>query len=238
MASPTAPGGPPAGGRTVLGLKPRTALIAGAVIFSAAVGYILWRRHQAAAQPTVTSSSASASGSGIDYGGELSVIQSELEDLLAAEGQESSSGSGSGGGGTGSGTGGAGNCPGGFTWNPATQQCEPAKGEQGVPGTSGGGGGGGVGTKTQAKPGVPTGVHATKTGANSVTLAWNKAPNATSYRVRVTYQSKVVTSASSNGTSVTVSGLTPDHTYTFHVAAVGPGGTSAETNGPAVKTAR
>ena len=85
---------------------------------------------------------------------------------------------------------------------------------------------------------MPTGVHATKVTASSVTLAWNKAANATSYRVRVTYQGKLVSSASSNGTSVTVSGLGADHTYTFHVASVGPGGTSAETNGPAVKTSR
>jgi hypothetical protein len=85
---------------------------------------------------------------------------------------------------------------------------------------------------------VPTGVHATKVTSNSVTLAWTKAAHATSYKIRVTYQSKLVHQSTTAGNSATISGLGPDHTYTFHVASVGPGGTSAETNGPAVKTSR
>jgi len=201
----------PGGGGKILGLKPRTAMIAGGVILAAAIGYMLWKRKKAAATPAVTSASASSS-TGIDYGGELSVIQSELEDLLAAEGQESS-GTGTGSSATGTGTSGTGSSSTGTT----TATKTPAK---------------------TAAPAVPAGVHATKVTASSVTLAWNKAANATSYRVRVTYQGKLVSSASSNGTSVTVSGLGADHTYTFHVASVGPGGTSAETNGPAVKTSR
>ena len=201
----------PGGGGKILGLKPRTAMIAGGAILAAAIGYMLWKRKKTAAAPAVTSASASSS-TGIDYGGELSVIQSELEDLLAAEGQESS-GTGTGSSATGTGTSGTGSSSTGTT----TATKTPAK---------------------TAAPAVPTGVHATKVTASSVTLAWNKAANATSYRVRVTYQGKLVSSASSNGTSVTVSGLGADHTYTFHVASVGPGGTSAETNGPAVKTSR
>ena len=55
--------------------------------------------------------------------------------------------------------------------------------------------------------------------------------------MRVTYQDKLVgTPHIVTGTSATISGLAPLRTYTFHVAAIGPGGTSSETNGPAVKT--
>ena len=213
--SETAPERP--GGRKILGLQPRTAAIAGGGIFIAAVIYILWKRKQAAT-PATTSASASSSTSGIDYGGELSVIQSELENLLAAEGQEpstGSTGSGSGGtttGGTGTGTTGS--------------------------GTGTGSGGTGTTTKTGA-PAAPSGIHATRVTANSITLAWDKAAGATTYRVRVTYQGKLVgTPHVVAGTSATISGLGADHTYGFHVASIGPGGTSAETNGPDVKTSR
>ena len=89
MASPTQP--PAAGGGKVLGLKPRTAFIAGAAILAAAIGYMLWKRHQSASSSaTAASASASSSTSGIDYGGELSVIQSELEGLLSAARREPS----------------------------------------------------------------------------------------------------------------------------------------------------
>jgi len=197
----------------VLGLKPRTAIIAGGGILLLAVGYFLWKRKQAASSSTAaTSASASSSTSGIDYGGELSVIQSELEDLLAAEGQESSGTTGTGTTGTGTSSSGTGSTTGSTTSTTTA-------------------------TKTAA-PAVPS-AHETKVTSNSVTLAWGKVTGATSYRIRVTYQGKLVGSPHvTAGTSATISGLTPDHTYTFHVAAIGPGGTSAETNGPAVKTSR
>ena len=235
---------PAPGGGRILGMPRRTALIVLGVTVAGAAAYFLWKRHQSSASASSGAVSSTASGGyGVDYGGELSVIQSELEDLLAASGQPATSGSGTGTGtgGSSGGSSGPGNCPGGFTWNPVTSQCEPAKGEQGTGGSSGGSSGGGTGTKTQTKPkpGTPAAVHATKTTSNAVTLAWAKAPNATSYRVRATYQGKLVGSQQSvNGTSATISGLHPDHTYTFHVASIGPGGTSAETNGPAVKTSR
>lgn len=204
----------PGGGGKVLGLKPRTAIIVGGGVLVAAVIYMLWKRKQSAT--TTASSSASSSTSGIDYGGELSVIQSELEDLLAAQGKDTDSTGTSGGGTTTGGTG------------------------TGTTGSGTGTSSGGTGTATKtAAPATPANVHATKTNANSVTIAWDKSANAATYRVRVTYQGKLVgTPHVVAGTSATVSGLTADHTYTFHVAAIGPGGTSAETNGPAVKTSR
>jgi Fibronectin type III domain len=214
------PAGGAPGGRKILGLKPKTALITAGVVLAAAIGYLLWKRSQsssaAAAADTTGTDTTGSSDSGVDYGGELSVIQSELEDLLAAD---ATAGTGSGTGTT-TGTGG-----GTTTTTPPKTTTPPAK--AGAPPAK----------TTPAKPGMPSGVRATKTTANAVTLAWNKAPNATSYRVRATYQGKLVGSQQTvNGTSATISGLHPDHTYTFHVASVGSGGTSSETNGPAVKT--
>lgn len=211
MASP---GGPPSGGgRTILGLKPRTAIIAGVGIVGAALVFFWWRsRSSSSASSTATSASASAGSGATDYGGELSTMQSELEDLLAAEGEEG----GSGGGGT-------------TTTAPPTtppKTTTPAPPKTTTPPK----------TTAKPKPAMPA-AHETKVTATSVTLSWNKVENATSYRVRVTYQGKLVGSPHLvTGTSATISGLAPLRTYTFHVAAIGPGGTSSETNGPAVKT--
>jgi Fibronectin type III domain len=219
MASPP-PGG---GGGKILGLKPRTAIIAGGGILAAALGYMWWRGRKAssAAASSASASSSTTGAYGVDQSGELSVLQSELEDLLAAQGQDTDTTTGTGGGG---GTGGGSGCPAGQVKN-AAGKCVPDPAKKPPP------------KKKEGKPGMPASVRATKTTASSVTLSWTKAPNATSYRVRVTYQGKLVGSEHTvNGTSATISGLHPAHTYTFHVAAVGPGGTSAETNGPAVKT--
>lgn len=92
-------------------------------------------------------------------------------------------------------------------------------------------------TQTATKiPPEPTGVHATAVTSTSVALAWNASSGATSYRVRTTYQGALVGEISVPGTSADLTGLKPDHTYTFHVAASNAKGTSAETNGPAVTT--
>jgi hypothetical protein len=220
------PAGSAPGGRKILGLKPKTALITAGIVLAAAIGYLLWKRSQASSTAASTADTSGtdttgSSDSGVDYGGELSVIQSELEDLLAADA----------GAGTGSGTGTATGTGGDGATNPIVKP--PAKTT--VPPGS---------TKTApkpvtgtTKPPAPAGVHATKVTPTSVTLAWSKSPNATGYTVRVTYQDKLVGAAHNvTGTSTTVSGLGRNRTYTFHVAARGPGGTSSETNGPAVKT--
>lgn len=201
------------GGRKILGLKPRTALIAGGAILAASVGYLLWKRKKSAPTTTAAASAtaSTSSSTGMGYGGELSVIQSELEDLLAAQGQAGTTSTGS--------AGSTGTSTGTSTATSATTTTS---------------------TAAAGPPPVPTGVHSTQVTASSVTLAWNKSAGATSYQVRVTYQSKLVGSPHTGitGTSATISGLGADHTYTFHVAAIGPGGTSSETNGPAVKTSR
>lgn len=83
---PTAvPGG---GGKRLFGL-PRNVVIIGGVVFVAALGFIFWRRYQAnaAAAASNSASTTAASTTGpTDYAGQLSVIQSELEALLAQQG--------------------------------------------------------------------------------------------------------------------------------------------------------
>jgi hypothetical protein len=216
---------PPAGKGKILGLKPRTALIAGGAILLGAVAYFWWKRKQA---PASTSASASASAGAYSTAAQLEAMQLELDELMTSS-ASTAAGSGSGSGtttGTTTGTG---------TGTTTTTTTPPAK----TTGTTTTTAPPKTTTAAKPKPAVPSGVRATKVTASSVTLTWAKDPNATTYTVRVTYQSKLVGSPHiTTGTSVTVSGLGADHTYTFHVAASGPGGTSAETNGPAVKTSK
>lgn len=174
--------------------------------------YVLYRRSQSQAAAATTTATA-AQGT-TDWSGAIATLQTEIADLQSSEAQDKGD-QGTGGGGTGGGTGGGGG------------------------GGGGGGTGGGVaGGGKKGKPAMPALVRVTGTTPTSVSLRWSVSPGATSYRVRLTYQGKLAKQQASTGTSATVSGLTPDHTYTVHVAAVGPGGTSAETNGPAAKTKR
>jgi Fibronectin type III domain len=91
---------------------------------------------------------------------------------------------------------------------------------------------------TAAKPGMPSGVSATAVTSNGFHMIWHAVSGATSYRVRVTYQSQVVFQGTSAQPSINVTGLTPDHTYTTHVAASNSAGMSSETNGPSVHTTK
>ena len=65
-----------------------------------------------------------------------------------------------------------------------------------------------------------TGLRATGAGATNIGLAWNPAPGAQQYQVRVTYQDKVVKTAMTNKTSYNVTGLSPNRTYGLHVVAI------------------
>lgn len=88
----------PAGRGTFLGLRPRTALIVAGVAVAGGVVFFWWRSRQAAkaAPPASSTGCTDSSGnavpcpdaSGIDMSGQLSVIQTELESLLAGEGKE------------------------------------------------------------------------------------------------------------------------------------------------------
>jgi hypothetical protein len=219
------PAGPAPGGRKILGLKPKTLLIGGGVLFLGVLGYLWWRSKHASSASSSASTTTSASASAGAYNAAtLAGLQDELEELLSQQGGSSAStGTSSGGGGTGTTTTPP---PTTTTSPPPTKTTTPPPKTATPP------------AKAAAKPKpITPDAHATKTTATSVTISWGKIANATSYRVRVTYQDKLVgTPHIVTGTSATISGLAPLRTYTFHVAAIGPGGTSAETNGPAVKT--
>ena len=208
----------------------------GALALAGGLGYFWWKNRSSTASSSTTASGTSSStdASGIDYSGELSVIQSELESVLAGQGGTGTSGGTSGGGGI-SGT------------------TSGTTGSSGSGGTSNGGstpppsGGTGTvpppdsvppGTGKPAPPPAPAGVKVTRKTATQVGLAWTPDAGATDYRCRVTYQGKLVASKTARTPAITIDGLTPDRTYTFHVAATNAGGTGPETNGPAVKTSK
>jgi hypothetical protein len=212
--------GPPAGGKKILGLKPKTLIIGSVVLFGGVLGYLWWRSRQAKASSSASTGTSASASAGAYNAATLAGLQDELEELLSQQGGSASTGTG-----TGLSPGNGSTQPGG-----PIATAPPAPGKTTTPPK----------TTTPAKktpaPAMPA-AHETKVTATSVTIAWDKVANATSYRVRVTYQSKLVgTPHLVTGTSATISGLAPLRTYTFHVAAIGPGGTSSETNGPAVKT--
>jgi Fibronectin type III domain len=95
---------------------------------------------------------------------------------------------------------------------------------------------GATGTTQVRAPGMPASPKTSRVTSSGFALSWPKTAGATSYRVRVTYQDKPVWENTTSGTSINVTGLTADHTYTAHVAASNAGGTSSETNGPTVHT--
>lgn len=197
--------------------NPLTWVVVGVVVVG---GYLLYRYRSAQSAAAAGTTATDTTGT-TDYSGEIATLQSEIADLQSSQAQ-------------------AGGGAGGVT-------AGPVSGEPG-PYQPGGAGGGGGGTPPQppgepppyrpGKPPIPALVRVTRTTSDSISLSWSKSPGATSYRIRLTYQGKLARQQTATGTTATVTGLTPDHTYTVHVAAVGPGGTSAETNGPAAKTKR
>jgi hypothetical protein len=108
----------------------------------------------------------------------------------------------------------------------------------GTSGTGSTGTTGATGTTSVRAPGMPSTPTASNVTKSGFTLKWPKTPGATSYRVRVTYQQNLVWENTTSSTSINVTGLTADHTYTAHVAASNGGGTSSETNGPTVHTTK
>jgi hypothetical protein len=78
-------------------------------------------------------------------------------------------------------------------------------------------------------PGTPT---ATGVTATSVTLSWPAATSATGYRVFRINGSSSTLVGSPTGTSLTVSGLTPNTAYTFDVVAVDSAGTTSAPSSP------
>jgi len=206
--------------------SPWTWVIVGAVALGAGAWFLL-RRGSSGGSSSTTASDTSSGGT--DYSGEISTLQTEIADLQStlAQGGGTGSGGGTGGGtgggsGSGGGTGGGDGHPGGGPGTVPPPVSVP-------PGTGGGG---------AKRPAMPAGVRVTKVTPTQVGLAWTKVPGATDYRVRATYQGKLAAQRTASTPAITIDGLTPDHTYTFHVAASNAAGISPETNGPAQKTPR
>lgn len=96
---------------------------------------------------------------------------------------------------------------------------------------SGSSGGSGHGPGPQAKPpAAPAWVAEQWVKTTQANVHWARSAGATSYEVRVTYQSKVQQVDTTSAENYTISGLTPDHTYGVHVVAVNSAGRSAETS--------
>ena len=77
----------------------------------------------------------------------------------------------------------------------------------------------GPGTGNQT-PAAVSGLHVTAHHTNSIGIAWSKSANATSYQVRVTYQTQVIQTHMTTGTTFTITGLSPNRTYGIHVVAI------------------
>lgn len=201
-----APARPKPPGKQYLGLSRNQWFLVGGV-FVAAVGYILWRRHQAAK----SSSSSTTTSTSTATASELAALQNEL-DQLQSQGFGSSGGF-AGGGGT-AGTGG----PAAYSTTTAT----PA----GTPTASNGTTSTGTGaTATATKAGPISNLQASNVGTTTATIKWNPAANASGgYAYKVTQlNGTVVKSDSTSSTSVSLSGLHPGWTYNFGVQGL-PGG--------------
>jgi hypothetical protein len=211
----SAPGRPAAGGKKFMGLSPTGwALTLGLAVLAGA--YLLYRRSKAKA--ATSTAVVTSTGTSTDVAGQLATLQTEIMNLQASE---SSTGTGTGGGGSGGGTGGGTTTK--TTTPTSTITTTPVSTKAG---TSTGTGTGGK----QAPPPSVSNLHVTKVTPTSIAIGWNKSNGATSYQIRITYQSKVAKTQSASGTSGTVTGLTPDHTYGVHVVAIGPGGWAPETS--------
>ncbi|WP_369214634.1 chitinase [Streptomyces flavofungini] len=91
---------------------------------------------------------------------------------------------------------------------------------------------GGGGTDPVEIPAVPTGLAAGTTTSTSVDLSWTPVSTATGYTV---YRDGTKV-ASATGASTTVTGLTPETTYSFQVSATNAAGESAKSTAVSVKT--
>lgn len=220
-AGTAAPGARPAG-KKYAGLT-RGQWIATGVVFAVVVGVIIWRRHAASSASSSTGTTASSSectdstGASVpcdqaDNSGDLSALQTELESLLAAEGQSGASGGGGG-------------------VIPVDTGTSPSGTDSGTSSSSG----------TSATPTTSTGSTATATAAKkagaisnlqasgetktSAKISWNAATGATGgYAYRVTEMNgTLVKSATTKATSVTLSGLHPGWEYNFGIQGL-PGG--------------
>ena len=200
---------PPAGGgKRYLGMTRTQLLIVGGV-FVAALGYILWKRHESSSSSSKASTTTATSTS-TATSEELAGLQDELDQLLAQQYSTSTATSTSGTSGTVGTTGSTGTATSttgtttktSTSTTTATSTTAPAK-------------------KTA---GAISNLVVTATGKTTARATWNKASNATGYAYRVTQMNgKLVKSGNTSATSVSLSGLHAGWTYNFGIQAL-PGG--------------
>jgi chitinase len=87
-----------------------------------------------------------------------------------------------------------------------------------------------------AAPGVPTGLTGSSSSSTTVSLSWTASTIPTGCTLTNYTITGGPSSVTSTGTSTTVSGLTPNTSYTFTVKATDSFGTSAASSGVTVKT--
>jgi hypothetical protein len=217
---------PRAGGKKYAGLTRTQWYVTGGV-FAAVLGYLLWKRRQAASAAaagtggTVNQGSnecTDANGNPVDcnqaFASELAGLQNSLDQLGAQSGGGGSAG------GYGGGTGTVGTIPPDTMGTGATAVTQPAA----TPVTSTGSTA--TATKTAAKTaGAISGLAASNVTKTSFKASWKAAANATGYAwaVRDLASHTQVKSGSTNATSVTVSGLKSGIDYNFGVQGL-PGG--------------
>jgi hypothetical protein len=212
---PTATAAPPkakAAGKKYAGLSRNQWILVGAV-FAAALGYILWRRHEA--EKAAASSAASTSTSTSTAASTLAALEEELAEL---QNQGYGGGGSSGGGGYSGGTGA------GSTSTAAGTVTTTAPGTP----TSSTGTVSGTAPSTPAKAGAISNLQASSVGSTTAKVSWNKATGATSYSYAVMLAANwpkgpAVKSGTTTATSVSLSGLKAKSTYNFGVQGL-PGG--------------
>lgn len=214
-ASAARPKGPP--GKKYAGLSRNQWLIVGGV-FVGVVGYLLWKRRQAAAASNTAAANQGSNECTDSQGNPVDCNQAfaqELADMANALDQLGAQQGGGGSGVTGTvGTTGDGSSSDG-TGTAVTQP-------PGTPTSSTGA----TATKTAPKTaGAVSGLRASNVTKTSFTASWKAAANATGYAyiVRDLASHTQVTSAKTNSTTVTVSGLRSGTDYNFGVQAL-PGG--------------
>lgn len=194
----------PATGKTaeprILGLPRTTAIVIGAAFVGALVWFV-WRRRSASGAAASTTTATSTTAS-TSTG---TPPYQGIPPWLAAGASTTTS--------TSTGTGGGTSASTGTATKTSTTTSTTANGT----------------APTSTLP-PPANVHATATTKTTITVAWNRVTGATAYRIRVTYQDKLVTQQFTTGpvTSAKISGLGADHTYGVHLASVSTNGIGSE----------
>lgn len=207
VAAPPRPKPP---GKQYLGLSRNQWFLVGGV-FVAAVGYLLWRRHQAAKTSSTTASTSASTAA-------LTALEDELAQLQGA-------GFGASGGGSGGGYGGyAGTVPAPST-TAATPAGTPVSLSGAVSSTTTATTAAAPATSTTPKAGAISNLQSGNVTTTTARISWNPTTNASQgYAYKVTQLNGVVVkSGNTSSTSVSLSGLHPGFTYNFGVQGL-PGG--------------